>query len=191
VRDEAQTAPAMASFWRQRLKTAGHTGWQDPKIYGFDQICRLQVFAAWLDSRGLTPGKGLDFGCGVADFSRLLNKRGWEVVGFDKFVTPKYWAPSFRFVRSIADDAFTGAFDLVLSVTVLDHIADNRKFFQTLRRLRDMLRPHGHFFFIEYSPTSPPQRSSYQAMRSMSVWTRAPRGSGAHSHRDNPVLPSR
>jgi SAM-dependent methyltransferase len=161
------------SFWKLRLQTVGHTGWLDPKIYSFDQICRLHVFESWLASKRLRPGTGFEFGCGTADFSRLLNKKGWNMVAYDKFIAPKYQAPSFRFINSVAGEEFSAAFDLLVSVTVLDHLVDDDEFVQTLQRFRTMIRPDGRFFFLEYSPASEADRSSYQALRSMPVWIRA------------------
>jgi len=160
-------------FWQQRLKAVGHTGRLDRKVYIFDQLCRLRAFETWLDSKTLVPGAALDFGCGIGDFSRLLNKRGWNVVGYDKFITPTYRSSSFKFVKSIAGESFLKHFNLILSVTTLDHILDDSKFMDDLKRLRNMLSPGGCFFFLEWSPMTEVKRSSYQAFRSMVVWRRA------------------
>jgi len=148
----------------------GHTGWLDPKIYGFDQVCRLQVFETWLDSRGLRPGLALDFGCGTGDFSRLLVHKGWDVIGYDKFVVPNYRSPSFRYLNAIDGQKNAKIFDLVISITVLDAIMDDTEFVHILHRLRGAMRTGGHFFFLECSPADRVERSSYQAFRSMPVW---------------------
>jgi SAM-dependent methyltransferase len=166
------------SFWQQRLKAVGHTGRLDRKAYMFDQICRLRAFETWLDSKISVPGTAFDFGCGIGDFARLLNKKRWRVIGYDKFITAKYRAPSFKFINSIGDHLSLKDFNLVLSVTTLDHILDDIEFMETLKRLRNMLCPGGHFFFLECSPATNVRRSSYQAFRSMAEWMTALREVG-------------
>jgi len=161
------------SFWQQRLKAVGHTGRLDRKAYVFDQMCRLRVFETWLESKVSVPGTAFDFGCGVGDFARLLNRRGWSVIGCDKFITPNYRAPSFRFINAIENGSSVKNVNLILSVTTLDHILDNVAFMKTLKRLSNMLCPDGYFFFLECSPVANLKRSSYQAFRSMSEWMSA------------------
>ena len=161
------------SFWQQRLKAVGHTGRLDRKVYIFDQMCRLRVFETWLDSRISVPGTAFDFGCGIGDFSKLLNKRKWSVIGYDKFITPKYRAPSFRFINSIENNLSLKNFNLILSVTALDHILDDIEFMEVLKKLKNMLCPGGYFFFLECSPVTNVKRSSYQAFRSMAQWMSA------------------
>jgi SAM-dependent methyltransferase len=160
-------------FWQQRLRAVGHTGRFDRKIYVFDQLCRLRVFETWLDAKTLAPGSALDFGCGTGDFSRLLNRRGWRVIGYDKFITPKYRALSFKFIKSIINDCSLHNLNLILSVTTFDHILDDVEFIDVLKRLRNMLSPDGWFFFLEWSPAAEVKRSTYQAFRTMPVWMRA------------------
>src|SRR5262249_45424544 len=66
-----------------------------------------------------------------------------------------------------------GPFDLILSITVLDHILDDNEFGTELNKLAQALKPEGQFFFLEYSSQAPLSASDYQAFRTMTDWRAA------------------
>jgi 2-polyprenyl-3-methyl-5-hydroxy-6-metoxy-1,4-benzoquinol methylase len=164
---------ATAAFWRARFAAVGHTGWSDQLVYQFDQRCRLQAFSSWLRETFTAAGSALDFGCGSGDFSRLLVNLNWTVTGFDKYVRPGFVHPQFRYVAVLSDlSAQEYLFDLIVSITVMDHITDDREFLTTLASLRRLVKPSGRFFFLEYSPHEILPVNSYQAFRPMDAWKR-------------------
>jgi SAM-dependent methyltransferase len=64
-------------------------------------------------------------------------------------------------------------FDLVLSVTVLQHITAINQLHASLRNIRRMLRPDGRLVVIEYAPRDyKPRRetASYMTYRTRSAW---------------------
>ena len=169
----------MKNFWESRLEAHGHTGYSDQSTYCFDQQCRLGVFERWLDAAGMRPDKALDFGCGIGDFSRVLLRRGWRVVAYDPFVTPKISDPHLTITRDREQIATHGPFNLIVSITVLDCILDDGTFADELRLVHKHLSPNGAFFFLEYSISDDrAPLNDYQAFRSTAQWRAALDGAG-------------
>lgn len=163
----------MDAFWANRLSSHGHTGWADSRIYRFDQKCRLLLFKRWLDESGLKPGSVLDFGCGTGEFSRLLLRRGWTVTGYDKFISPVIAHKRFAATQERATVESYSPFDVIISITVLDHIMSDYDFAQEIKLIGQLLKPTGRYFFLEYSPSAALSRSDYQAFRTMAQWADA------------------
>jgi hypothetical protein len=160
----------LTEFWRNRLTTHGHTGWADLKVYEFDQPCRLQRLAEYLDGTALKPGKALDFGCGSGDFSWLLIRRGWTVVAYDRYVSPRFSHPQLILAQSFSQVVERGPYDLIISITVLDSIMDDAEFSDRLKDMGNLLESSGRFFFLEYAGDVEKQRSTYQTFRRLSEW---------------------
>jgi SAM-dependent methyltransferase len=173
---EGQSSSDLAEFWTSKFSSFGHTGWSDQKIYDFDQICRLHVFDQWLGRAYERPGIALDFGAGSGDFSRMLALTGWCVVAYDRYVRCDYAARLIHPCSDLATALQRGPFDLVLSITVLDHIMDDAEFGETLQCLSRSMKPQAKFFFLEYSPARTRPRSSFQTFRTMSEWQSALKG---------------
>lgn len=164
------TELTVAKFWQDRLAAHGHTGWFDPRIYAFDQRCRLGVFSHWLDDQTFSGKLALDFGAGSGDFSKLLIEKGWRVVSYDKHVLPRFQHKRQQTASSVAVVAKSAPYDLIISITVLDHIMDDTEFGQQLCDFRSWLKPDARFFFLEYSSALARPRSSYQAFRTINMW---------------------
>ena len=160
----------LIGFWRDRLAAHGHTGWADQKIYEFDQPCRLQRLAEYLDGTALKPGRALDFGCGSGDFSWFLIRRGWEVVAYDRYVSPRFSHPRMISTQSFSQVAQQGPYDLIISITVLNSIMDDAEFSDRLKDMGNLLGSNGQFFFLEYAGDVEKQRSTYQTFRRLSEW---------------------
>jgi SAM-dependent methyltransferase len=175
-------------FWQARLAAHGHTGWNDPIVYAYDQPSRLALVDGALPA---DAGRrtALDFGCGTGDFSRLLLARGFTVWAYDPFVRPAFRHPRFHVVaeRGRLTEARPGVFDVVLSVTVLDHILDAAEFGATLAELRPLCDPAGRLIMIEYAPDSAVEASAYQAFRTLPTWQQALAASGWRLERAEPI----
>lgn len=113
----------------------------------------------------VTPGiRALDVGCGVGRWSRLMAGRGANVMGVDlsptmiaearRRTSAQGLAPGCRFVvADLASMAFKTRFDLVLGVTVLQHILDPAALSAALRALAEHLAPGGRIVLLEAAPT--------------------------------------
>jgi 2-polyprenyl-3-methyl-5-hydroxy-6-metoxy-1,4-benzoquinol methylase len=126
------------------------------------QLSQRLALAPWLK---VAPGtRVLDVGCGVGRWSRLLAARGCEVSGIDLSPTMVQVAREragaaglgarCRFaVRDLAELELDARFDLVLGVTVLQHILDPARLRRAVHALTAHLAPLGRLVLLEAAPT--------------------------------------
>ena len=107
----------------------------------------------------------LDVGCGVGRWSRLLAARGAHVTGVDlsptmiaqarQRATREGVADRCRFqVQDVSSLDVGERFDLVLGVTVLQHILDPNALRNALAAMRAHLAPGGRMILLEAAPTA-------------------------------------
>lgn len=118
-------------------------------------------------SRGLKSA--LDVGCGAARWSRRLTRQGYRVTGIDLqrdlIKQNRRRFPNIEFVStSLQDFECSHSFDLVTSVTVLQHMPYEEQE-RCVRRLGDLVRAGGAVLMIENCRDEAPH-----------VWSRRPRG---------------
>jgi 2-polyprenyl-3-methyl-5-hydroxy-6-metoxy-1,4-benzoquinol methylase len=128
----------------------------------------------WLAVR---PGsRVLDVGCGVGRWSRLLAARGALVTGVDLSPTMVAQARARAAAEGVADRCDfrvqdlslldVGAkFDLVLGVTVLQHILDADALHRAVRSLVRHLAPGGRMVLLEAAPTASVDRCDSTVFR--------------------------
>jgi len=126
-------------------------------------LTQRMALAPWLR---VDPGmRVLDVGCGVGRWSRLLAARGAKVTGVDLSPTmigeatrraaDAGLAERCRFV--VQDSAaldIAGQFDLVLGVTVLQHILDPQALRAAVQRIARHVAPSGRIVLLEAAPTA-------------------------------------
>jgi SAM-dependent methyltransferase len=126
--------------------------------------CQHLSLERWLD---VAPGtRVLDVGCGVGRWSRLLAARGALVTGID--LSPTMIAQARRRAREagvaercrflVQDTAMLdagGKFELVLAVTVLQHILEPAALHRALTRMVEHLSPAGRLVLLEAAPCTP------------------------------------
>jgi ubiquinone/menaquinone biosynthesis C-methylase UbiE len=111
----------------------------------------------------------LDLGCGVGRWSRWLAARGAQVTGVDLSPTMIEIArrrardagltKRCRFlVQDVAKLDADGPYDLVLAVTVLQHILDPVRLQRALERMSKHLAPGGRMVLLEAAPAQPQPR---------------------------------
>jgi SAM-dependent methyltransferase len=146
-----------------------------PEFYNraiqFEQRLALRP---WL---GVKPGtRVLDVGCGVGRWSRLLAAKGAHVTGVD--LSPTMIAQAqrraaaegvaarcqFR-VQDLSKLEVEGQFDVVLGVTVLQHILDPQLLRAAVRGMAACLAPGGRMILLEAAPASPVQRCDSTVFR--------------------------
>ena len=112
------------------------------------------------------PGaRVLDVGCGIGRWSRLLAARGAEVTGVD--LSPTMIAEARRraaaaglsdrchfLVQDSAELDAGAPFDLVLGVTVLQHILEPRALRAAVERIARHVAPTGRIVLLEAAPTA-------------------------------------
>lgn len=122
------------------------------------QHCALDP---WL---GVEPGERvLDIGCGVGRWSAMLAARGAFVTGID--LSPTMVAEATRraeaqgvasrcrfLVQDLSELDAGATFDLVLGVTVLQHILDADALHRAVHRMTNHLAPGGRMVLLEAAP---------------------------------------
>ncbi len=105
----------------------------------------------------------LDYGCGVGRWTQLLAARGCQVTAVDfspamlaeaqRRTTQTGVADRCRFIQSdVTTLELTDRFDVILGVTVLQHVLDDKELSQTIARLGRHLRPGGRLIMVEAAP---------------------------------------
>jgi SAM-dependent methyltransferase len=135
----------------------------------------------------------LDAGCGSGRWSIRLAQAGWVVTGADishglLALAPS--APNVTYVQSSLQDLDlpTASFDAVLSVTVLQHITDERTFDAAVDNLMRMLRPAGMVTVLEYAPLRVfGSMPGYMRARSRNQWVHVFTSRGCRLRRETGV----
>jgi 2-polyprenyl-3-methyl-5-hydroxy-6-metoxy-1,4-benzoquinol methylase len=160
-----------AAYWERRAQRFAHRGdglaavcsYGMPEFYNRTiQLSQRLALAPWLS---ITPGtRVLDVGCGVGRWSRLLAARGGDVAGVDLSPTMIQIASRraaaaglsgrCRFmVQDLAELELGERFDLVLGVTVLQHILEPLRLRHAVQRLAAHLAPRGRMLLLEAAPS--------------------------------------
>lgn len=157
-------------YWEQRARQFAGEGaglaavcsYGMPEFYNRAiQLEQRLALRSWIK---VQPGtRVLDVGCGVGRWSRLLASRGAHVTGVD--LSPTMIAQAERRAESegVADRCrfqvqdvsrlqVGGEFDLVLGVTVLQHILDPDLLRSAVQRMAAHLAPGGRMVLLEAAP---------------------------------------
>ncbi len=169
---EPQTFPASAAvhYWEERARRFAAEGAGLAAVCSFGMplfynraidLCQRLALQRWLHVR---PGiRALDVGCGVGRWSRLLAARGASVTGIDlsptmiaearRRASARHLRGQCRFmVQDLAALQAGDKFDLVLSVTVLQHILDAAALRAALQRMVEHLDDDGVLILLEAAP---------------------------------------
>jgi SAM-dependent methyltransferase len=159
-----------AEYWENRARRFAVAGdglaavcsYGMPRFYNrLIDFCQRRALAPWLKAG---PGtRALDVGCGVGRWSRLLASRGASVTGVD--LSPTMIAEAERRAaasgltdrcRFVVQDSaaleVAGSFDLILCVTMLQHMLDAGALRCALQRMAGHLAPHGRLVILEAAP---------------------------------------
>jgi 2-polyprenyl-3-methyl-5-hydroxy-6-metoxy-1,4-benzoquinol methylase len=138
-------------------------------------LCQRRALAPWIRGRG--TGTVLDVGCGVGRWSLRLAARGMTVTGVDHSeCMVKHAAEraeleglTCTFVRADANHLrLDRRFDLILSVTVLQHIVDADQAARAIRNLAAHLAPNGELVLLEAAPSRMTERCDSGVFRARS-----------------------
>jgi 2-polyprenyl-3-methyl-5-hydroxy-6-metoxy-1,4-benzoquinol methylase len=159
-----------AAYWEERARrfAARDEGLAAVCAYGMPRyynrlidFCQRRALAPWLAVRAGT--RVLDVGCGVGRWSCLLAARGALVTGVDLSRTmieqaqrraqARGLSDRCRFIVQDAAELEVGeSFDLILCVTMLQHMLDVGALHAALGRLVAHLAPQGRLVVLEAAP---------------------------------------
>ncbi|HEX5461164.1 MAG TPA: methyltransferase domain-containing protein [Steroidobacteraceae bacterium] len=159
-----------AEYWDERARRyalQGHglaavCSYGMPAFYNsYIDICQRRALRRWL-SRAARPGStALDVGCGVGRWSLELARRGHEVTGVDLSPRMVERATARAQDAGLTCQFATGnattlaldrKFDVVLCVTVLQHIMEPEAAQTAVERLAAHLAPGGELVLLEAAP---------------------------------------
>lgn len=149
-------------YWDERFKKNGifSTGYTDNFIHKYDDKVRWKVF---LKEVKLNQGeKILDVGCNYGPWSIRLAKKNMNVTGIDivkdaieiakKNASNESLKINFYNV-GIENASFKDReFDKIISITVLQHIMNDKKYLKSLINIKRQLKKDGKFLMIESAP---------------------------------------
>lgn len=149
------------TYWNNRFLRYRHTGWNIPGIYEYDQRIRVRAVMSALRALHAVPGPGtraLDIGCGTGDITAALASTGATVAGYD--ISGGVIEQARQRFRDRPDVVLEcanlvhaelehGPFDLVTSVTVLQHQVDDAALDAVIGKLARALRPGGTILVLE------------------------------------------
>lgn len=168
------------TFWNKRVQLYGHTGWSNRYLYDFDQKARLAGIEGLMSSIELEYGTAVDFGTGAGDFAAMLAGRFRKVIAFDisdaviARARDRYNSCSnVEFISEediFAVDLPRGKIDLILSVTVLDHIVEDQELLRTMKYFRELLSQTGKLVALEYAPDRKRNAAPYQRFMPFESW---------------------
>lgn len=178
------------NYWDSTTVARGHTGYSESFLYNYDQPIRLTTISKIIDSYFLQPFSSLsvlDVGCGKGDFIDLyVHKQFGSILGLD--ISNKVLEKSaLRFreadnvllrLGSIVNTISTESdrFDLITSITVLQHHTKDDELISALSILATTLRPGGIFIALELSNQGSndmqfySQSYNYLTIRSHKTW---------------------
>jgi 2-polyprenyl-3-methyl-5-hydroxy-6-metoxy-1,4-benzoquinol methylase len=162
---------SLAEYWDQRARDFAGRGaglravcsYGMPSFYnGYIHLTQQLALAKHL--RVAAGTEVLDLGCGIGRWSRQLARRGAHVVGVDlapsmieeaRRRSPRGALPIDYYVDDLRTLDLGRIFDLVLAVTVLQHILDDGEFTRAAKNIARHLAPGGRAVLLEAAPSRP------------------------------------
>jgi 2-polyprenyl-3-methyl-5-hydroxy-6-metoxy-1,4-benzoquinol methylase len=160
-----------SAYWERRARRFAMQGEGLAAVCSYGMPDFYNRMIQWTQRRALLPWlsvaagtRVLDIGCGVGRWSRWLAARGAEVTGVD--LSPTMIAEARRrvhqagltarcrfIVQDVAQLDAGGPYNLVLAVTVLQHVLDEERLGAALARMARHLAPGGRMLLLEAAPT--------------------------------------
>lgn len=166
------------AYWEHRAAAYGAraSGYIDPLRQEYEGRLRWLALEQLVDlSMG---GTALDAGCGTGEWALRLAEMGWDVTAIDLSpsllsLAPRH--PRVTYQESSVQDfgGLDAQFDLILSVTVIQHITVASEAEAAIANIARLLKPTGVFLLIEFAPVRVPERVSratYMSARSAKEW---------------------
>jgi 2-polyprenyl-3-methyl-5-hydroxy-6-metoxy-1,4-benzoquinol methylase len=170
-------------YWEERARRFAREGAGLSAVcsYGMPEFynrmidrCQRLALEPWFE---IAPGaRVLDVGCGVGRWSAMLASRGAHVTGID--LSPTMIEEAQRrassdglaarchfLVQDLAQLDAGAKFDLIVGVTVLQHILDPHALREAIQRMSEHLAPEGRMVLLEAAPAQVAKRCDTKVFR--------------------------
>lgn len=168
------------SLWDSLARKYGTTGFTDYSIAFFDQLMRLKCIEQILGEHGNPDRRNsvlLDFGCGTGDFLAYFSDNFKNVIGYD--VSDEVLSiascrlrrfSNIELLRSIEN--LDAKCDVVLSITVLQHILNDNELRDALRKISSLCKSGALLVAMESVSTTsiPVSHPPHVMARSLEFW---------------------
>lgn len=144
-------------YWEKRYKKHKTVGFMDKTYYKYEEILRNISFDKAVKIKG--GMKILDIGCGRGEWCFKFAKRSAEVVGIDinrlviktaKEINKKKKLNIQFYPIKVEDIKFKNdSFDIVYSITVLQHIINEKDYLKTLDKIVNVTKKNGKIAILE------------------------------------------
>lgn len=146
-------------YWDKRFQDFGKysTGYTDKLLHKYDDNIRWNCFSK--EVKILKGDKVLDIGCNYGEWSFRLAKLGANVIGIDIISKAIQLAKkksegqslniSFKEMSVHELNFGNNFFDKIISITVMQHILDDKLFKMSLNKMNKQLKSNGELIFIE------------------------------------------
>lgn len=159
----------LANYWEQRAVRfarqddglAAVCSYGMPRFYNrMIEMCQRRALRPWLQP--ITGRDVLEVGCGVGRWTRMLARNGNRVMAIDLSPTmidearirlQQAGVDAELQVADVASFKAQRQFDVAVSVTVIQHVTDDREFRQSFDNLALQLRRGGRVILLEAAPT--------------------------------------
>ncbi len=150
------------TYWNHRIKKYGlkASGTIHTNLYDYSDYLKWNIFKNEINFKNL---KILDLGCGYGKWAIKLAKKRNNVTGVDisdeciknaKILANKRKV-KIKFIRKPAQkiNFKKNEFDLVISITSLQHLTRYNDWINAIKKIYKFLKPGGILFMIESAPT--------------------------------------
>jgi len=145
------------NFWIERVEKYGHTGWSDQLTYLYDQKQRVKLVKD-LTKKIFKDGieNCLDYGCGSGEIANVLSKQVKNrCIGVDiaeeiiSIAQKKFHQSNIEFNTLDNEKYKTIKYDLIVSITVLQHILDEAELIKVLQLFYQLINDNGIIIIVD------------------------------------------